>query len=91
VRLDKERIEMKMMESPLRPYTLLSDDPVLRAMDLEIAAEAQRDIDRYAEMCRQYEIQGYADIEYTDPEDDDDEDRMDWRPWAYLKEVGLAD
>ena len=57
---------------------------------LEVAADAQRDVDRHAEMCRQYAIQGYADIEYTDPEDYD-EDRMDWRPWAYLKEVGLAD
>jgi len=66
-----------------------ADDPVRRSI-LEVAADAQRDVDRHAEMCRQYAIQGYADIEYTDPEDYD-EDRMDWRPWAYLKEVGLAD
>ncbi|RLM61572.1 hypothetical protein C2845_PM14G04210 [Panicum miliaceum] len=91
VRLDKEYIEMKMRNPPPRPYPFLSDEPVRRAMDLELAAMAQKKIDRHVEMCRQYEIQGYADIEYTDPDDDDNEDRINWRPWAYLKEVGLAD
>ena len=93
VRLDKERIEMKMRDPPLPPPPMpfpprYADDPVRRSI-LEVAADAQRDVDRHAEMCRQYAIQGYADIEYTDPEDYD-EDRMDWRPWAYLKEVGFG-
>ncbi|CAL4997068.1 unnamed protein product [Urochloa decumbens] len=62
---------------------------ISRAQDEEIAALAQKEIDRDAEMRRQYEIQGYADIEFTDVEDEELDE--DWRPWAYRKAAGLVD
>ncbi|CAO2205941.1 unnamed protein product [Urochloa humidicola] len=97
VRFSKEYIEMKMREPRPVPHRRMSDElldllgnPARRAQEDELTAEAQKAIDRDAEMRRQYAIQGYADIELTD-EEYDDEDRIDWRPWAYLKAAGLVD
>ncbi|CAO2187210.1 unnamed protein product [Urochloa humidicola] len=97
VRFSKEYIEMKMKEPRPLPHPRMSDrvldllgNSARRAQEDELTAEAQKWIDRDAEMRRQYEIQGYADIELTDYEFDD-EDRIDWRPYAYHKAAGLVD
>lgn len=83
--LDKKACEIHMSTSRPRPFPRMSDELIdkleelrrcpgkIRAYQDEMTAYAQKFIDRDAEIRRQYELQGYADIELTDNEDDFEE------------------
>ncbi|CAO2205945.1 unnamed protein product [Urochloa humidicola] len=100
LRMDKKAIEIHMSVPPPTPYPRMPDELIdalerhqpgcrIRAEQDELAAFAQKLIDRDVEIRRQYEVQGYAEIELTD--DEEEELTGEWRSWAELKELGLVD
>ncbi|CAL5003716.1 unnamed protein product [Urochloa decumbens] len=104
VRLDKESIEIRMSRPPPTPYPRMSDGHIdrlerlmpgcrIRAEEDECTALGQKLIDRDAEMRRQYALYGYAELEFTDDDEDDDVDGMlkNWRSTAELKAAGCFD
>lgn len=66
VKFNKEYIVFLLKMGHPRPFPAVSRPC---AVQLELAAYAQKRIDRYEQIREQYEQKGYAEIEYTDDED----------------------
>ncbi|CAO2189558.1 unnamed protein product [Urochloa humidicola] len=95
LRLDKESIEFRMSQPPPTPYPRMSEEHIarleqlmpgcrIRAEEDECTALGQKLIDRDAEMRRQYALYGYAELEFTDNDEDDDVDER-MKTWRSMR------
>uniref|UniRef100_A0A0A8XMW7 Uncharacterized protein n=1 Tax=Arundo donax TaxID=35708 RepID=A0A0A8XMW7_ARUDO len=90
-RFSKEGIELRLSRPRPTPYRRTSDEfldtlppdrrDALRAFDDDCAEFFQKLIDRDAEIFRQYSEKGWAEIEFTDDEDEVD---TNYKPLNYI-------